>query len=306
MTDIPLVIVVGVQKSGTSLLNRLLQRTGLFTPLAPGEGDDFWGNQPPFSPTAEPTGRLRLERGADFGHELDAGHATPDVVSLMQDRLREVERRSEERPLAIVNKNPYLSVRLPWLRSIFPSAVVVAMVRRPEANVFSLSKKFVPHTGRGLPPEDSGWWGVKPAGWRDLLDPDPVRQCLGQWVATNERLLDTLAPRDVVMNYASLCRRPSTLLRYLVRLVGGADEPLTDIPEDLDSRDDEFRTGSTLRSKNRLFQKTGGFATPTEEDVEHAAFDGTTLSSIRAATGTLWSRLQARAVEPTAVEGLEK
>jgi hypothetical protein len=44
-------------------------------------------------------------------------------------------------------------------------------------------------------------------------------------------------------------------------------------PDDLDPaslrcRDEEHRTGATLRSKNRLFKQQGDFATPRDEPVE--------------------------------------
>jgi hypothetical protein len=67
----------------------------------------------------------------------------------------------------IANKNPYNAVRVPWLKCLFPESFIVAMVRQPVANVFSLTKRFVPQQ-RGLPPEE-GWWGVKPAGWRAMV-----------------------------------------------------------------------------------------------------------------------------------------
>ena len=296
----PLVIVVGVQKSGTTLLNRLLLGTGLFLPIGSGEADAFWGNEPPFSPVGEPVGRLRIERGDDFGHQLDAEQATPEVVELMHQRLAEVAEGSPHPAVAFLTKSPYHAVRLPWIRSVFPQAKVVCMVRRPEANIFSLTKKHVPHPGRGLPPDDDGWWGVKPAGWRRLLDPDPVRQCLHQWTATNHRMLATLHPRDVLIDYATLCLRPRAVLERLTRGMNGDPSRLDGIPECIEARDEEFLRGSTLRSKNRLFRVTGAFETPSEETIEHPPLRKSEQEEILTATRAVWSVASSLAEDPIA------
>lgn len=290
----PLTVIVGIQKSGTTLLNRLLHRTDAFMPVGPGEADAFWGNDPPFAPVEDPVGRLRLERGEDFGHELETEQAGPEVVRLLHERLQSVQETSGTPTVAFLAKSPYHAVRLPWLRAIFPHATIVATMRRPEANIFSLVKKHVPHRGRGLPPDESGWWGVKPAGWRSLLDPDPIRRCTSQWVATNERLLDTLRDGDLVVDYATLCRRPEEVLRAVIRRSGGEPDEVGVIAEELSSRDDEYRTGSTLRSKNRMFRETGDFRLPADEPIELPPFDAANLEAIQLATGSLWARMKQR------------
>lgn len=298
----PLTVIVGIQKSGTTLLNRLLQRTDAFLPIGPGEADAFWGNDPPFTPVADPVGRLRLERGEDFGHELDAEQATPEVVRLLRERLQSVQTTSKTPTVAFLAKSPYHAVRLPWLRVVFPQATIVATMRRPQANIFSLVKKHVPHRGRGLPPDESGWWGVKPAGWRSLLDHDPIRRCTSQWVATNERLLGTLREGDLVVDYATLCRRPEEVLRAVIRRSGGEPGEVGVIVEELSSRDDEYRTGSTLRSKNRMFRETGDFRLPADEPIELPPFDQPSLEVIEQATGSLWTRMRRRCDDMTGCE----
>ncbi len=300
MTNLPpLTVIVGIQKSGTTLLNRLLQRTNAFLPIGPGEADAFWGNDPPFSPVGDPVGRLRLERGEEFGHELEADQATPDVVRLLHERIQSVQAASKTPTVAFLAKSPYHAVRLPWLRAVFPQATIVATMRRPEANIFSLAKKHVPHQGRGLPPDESGWWGVKPAGWGTLLDPDPIRRCTSQWVTTNERLLATLRKGDLVVDYATLCQRPNEVVHAVIRTSGGDPGEVRVITEELSSRDDEYRTGSSLRSKNRMFRETGTFGVPSDEPIELPPFDDPCLEVIEAATGSLWTRIRQRCNDMT-------
>lgn len=291
----PLTVIVGVQKSGTTLLNRLLQRIDGFKPIGPGEADAFWGNEPPFNPVEDPVGRLRLERGDDVGHELDAAQATPPVIELLRGRLDAMEASGGTPTTAFLAKSPYHAVRLPWLRTVFPRSTIVALVRRPAANVYSLMKKHRPHEGRGLPPDDSGWWGVKPSGWRALIDPDSLRQCLAQWIHTNERLLSTLDADDLVVDYTDLCARPTELLRRVVAAAGGDPGAVDEITEPISSRDDEHRIGSTLRSKNRMFRDTGTFETPDAEPAEFPPLDDDQIATIESEAGPLWRRLRSRA-----------
>ena len=48
----PVVLVTGLQKSGTSLMLRLLTRLDGFSNPVRREGKEYWGDDPPFSPEA--------------------------------------------------------------------------------------------------------------------------------------------------------------------------------------------------------------------------------------------------------------
>ena len=50
MSTSRLLLVVGLQKSGTTLLGRLLERLEMVAKPLRSEGDAFWGNEPPFAP----------------------------------------------------------------------------------------------------------------------------------------------------------------------------------------------------------------------------------------------------------------
>lgn len=273
------ILVVGVQKSGTSLLQRLLATTGIaHDPFRGKEADDFWGNEPPFDPVGEPVGRLYQRHGGDRGHRLERADATAADAALLAERLEPL--RHPERP--VVNKNPYNSVRLPWLRAVLPGVLVVATVRAPVPNVYSLAKKHAPQEV-GKPPEE-GWWGVKPPGWRDLLDDDKVAQSAAQWVAVN-RILLADGP-DLVVGYAELCRDPERVLRAVEAAAGAPPLPALDLPE-LRCHDDEHRRGARLRSKNRYFHETGTLATPVEEPVEFPPFTAEEVAAVERATAAV-------------------
>ena len=153
------------------------------------EGKEVWGDDPPFAPEAFPAGSFYQRDGGLRGHELGAAEATPEVVEHLRTYLADAARPGK----ALVLKNPYNTVRAPWLRAALPEARIVAVVRRPLPNVFSLAKKHAenPHVHRG--PEE-GWWGVKPAGWRDLVADDKVVQSARQWDRVNARLAERQRP----------------------------------------------------------------------------------------------------------------
>lgn len=258
-----LLLVVGLQKSGTTPLARLLAATGAVASPFRGEGDAWWGNEPPFSPTAFPAGSVYLRERGDAGHEIGAADATDAVRAHLLSGLPAGE------ALPVLNKNPYNTVRLPWLRALFPDATIVAMVRRPVANVYSLAKKFVPHEGRGLEPEE-GWWGVKPRGWRGLVGSDPLAQCARQWSAVNAVLARDRGAADLVVAYHRLCADPESVLRAVLSRCAGRPytAPIDAAP--IRCFDDEFARGSRARSKNRYFGESRSLATPADEPAEVA------------------------------------
>lgn len=161
MSERRTVLVVGLQKSGTSLLLRLLDQTKAFRNPVKFEGRELWGDDPPFAPTAFPAGTFYQRDHGENGHALGVAEATDEVREHLDGALADAAKPGK----ALVLKNPYNTVRVPWLRALLPDAVIVGVVRRPLPNAFSLLKKHVenPHVHRG--PEE-GWWGVKPGGWR--------------------------------------------------------------------------------------------------------------------------------------------
>jgi hypothetical protein len=276
-----LIFIVGLQKSGTTLLSRLLQETGQCEHPFKHEGDDFWGNVPAFAPTEAPAGVVYQRSGGDDGHEIRIEDATESVRSLLLDRLS----RLPDSGRMAVNKNPYNSVRLPWLRRLFPAACIVGMIRHPVANVFSLVKKYVPHEGRGQPPEE-GWWGVKPRGWRTMLSEDKVLQCARQWQAVNRRLLDDAACVDMLVGYHQLCETPR---EWVERILGVAlGEPVTVTAEYPPIRcfDHEFAQGSRLQSKNRHYRSVGTLEAPDDEAMEIGPFDDRQIEMIEDICGS--------------------
>jgi hypothetical protein len=297
MTALRPIFVVGLQGSGTTLLARLLQDTGLAENPFRGEGKKFWGNYPPSAPEGHPAGTLYWRHGGEAGHELEEEDALDDVVEVLRDRLARLE---SDRCL-VVNHNPYNMVRLPWLRTVFPEAVILAVARKPVPNVYSIAKRFVPHPGRGRGPDEDGWWGVKPRGWRVLIDEDKVIQIARQWAATNQRMIETSEFVDAVFRYDRVCSDPAGVLREVAdHATGNPPDGELPIPE-LRCYDDEYRTGSRLRSKNwptrrrlRERQRAGGsLETPENEEVEFPPFTSGQIEAVEFITAEVDTRLLA-------------
>lgn len=263
-----LILVVGLQKSGTTLLSRLLQETGLATNPFEGEGNAFWGNEPPFSPEGEPAGAIYRATGGERGHEIGAGYADAGTARLLRSRLEALD----SAPGLWVNKNPYNSLRLPWLRALFPESTIVSLVRRPVPNVYSLAKKYVPHAESGRPPEE-GWWGVKPPGWRALVQDDKVVQCARQWSLVNGAILRDRHHLDLLIPYHELCARPADVLADVVAHCTGSTPASPADLAPLRCLDDEHEHGSRLRSKNRYYAERGDLEVPASEPVEFPPFD---------------------------------
>ena len=282
-----LLLIVGLQKSGTTLLSRMLQQIdGVENPFKK-EGDDFWGNKPPFVPSAFPAGEIYQRSGGALGHEIGADLATDAVREELLRRLASLEFRGP----VILNKNPFNTVRVPWLRALFPQSYIVAVVRRPVPNVFSLTKKYVPHEKRGRAPVD-GWWGVKPPGWMNMVGDDKVRQCALQWREVNTRLVRDRALIDEFVFYHELCEGPAGVVAGIVRGATHRDldaEP--GFPQIL-CYDREYRRGSRLRSKNRYFRERGGLTTPREEPMEIGPLNQEEIETIEEICAATWARME--------------
>src|SRR5690606_37176371 len=241
--------IIGLQKSGTTLLNRLLveQTDVIFSPFKL-EGREFWGDDPPFNPNQKPCGEIYQSHNGENGHFANFNDYKDSYKNLLFSRLEKIEIKA---PI-LINKNPYNSVRISWLKAIFPECKIVAMVRDPYANIFSLLKKHIPHKNRGLGPVD-GWWGVKPKNWENIISKNLVIQLSKQWREINKEIINNHMLIDLIIDYRSLCNNPNLYLSSILNLYG---KNLKFNTSSLTCMDDEYKKGSRLLSKNRLYQQS--------------------------------------------------
>jgi hypothetical protein len=186
----------------------------------------------------------------------------------------------------LLNKNPYNTVRLPWLRQLFPESIIIGMVRRAVPNVYSLLKKFNPHRDQGMPPEE-GWWGIKPEGWRQMVSEDKLVQSSLQWRAVNNKLWLDRRHLDMLIGYHTLCASPVQFMEDILSLALSDKIHLDLHYPPLTCLDSEYLTGSRLMSKNRYYRKTGTFEIPPEEPIEVDAFSENEIIKINEICGDI-------------------
>jgi hypothetical protein len=271
-----LILVTGLQKSGTSLLLRLLvEHTSLAeNPFDGIEGHAFWGNLPSHAPREFPAGTIYTNHNGDLGHEISGEAADPRVRQVLEERLAAL---TVCKP-AIVNKSPYHSVRLPWLKAIFPESFIVVVIRHAVPNIFSLTKKYLRTDELDRPWREDGWYGVKPRGWRNLRNDDLHAQCAGQWCSVMGKLWEDRAHTDLVLGYQQLCKNPAGVVERILREACGR-QPNCDLEfPRLRCFDDEYRRGAPLRSKNEV-ERLDSIA---PELIELAAFSADEIARIAA------------------------
>lgn len=272
--------VAGLQKSGTSLLVRLLENTGLAEFLGGRgrtEGGIDWGNRPSFTPAAFPAGVIYQRKSGDEGHEIGADDATPDTVECVR---KDVETRLESLPSELgISKCPYSTVRLPWIKAILPGMFVVAVVRKPVSNAFSLLKRFR-HVDGSRGPED-GWWGVKPRGWREMVSSDKIAQVANQWNAVNSKLWRDRRLVDRFVRYDILCRFPKETLEGL--LGDALEKRVTLDPEFpvLRNFDDEYLRGSRLEPKRQKWIDSNELVLSQDDDPEIGPLSTNEIDTVR-------------------------
>jgi hypothetical protein len=152
----------------------------------------------------------------------------------------------------VLNKSPNNTVRLAFLKAVFPDAVFVHIVRDGRAVVHSL---IWGHAQPGEPEDRFKPWreredpfpGVKPPRWRDLLRDNPLEQHALQWrevLAYAFEQEERLGLPVLHVRYEALCRDPRGTLETLFAFAGLRVSPeiLGRVPASLENRNDKWRT----------------------------------------------------------------
>ena len=280
-----LLFITGMQKSGTSLLNRMLmQQSVINNPFLP-EGKFFWGDNPPFIPVEEPCGKIYQSHDGAHGHYLsESDFKTEDRLLL----LERIEGAAINEPI-LMNKNPYNAVRVAWLKKVFPECKIVAITRNPVANVYSLLKKF-------QSPEDKtedGWWGIKPKKWQNLVSQNKVEQCSNQWKYVNHQILENIKNIDLLINYDDLCNHPNLYVSRAIDLCS-IDHEVIRLTK-CKNFNDEYKIGSRLQSKNKELRKSNSFdLSKLNETLEFPPLTIHEVETIKSICDKTWRELKAR------------
>ncbi len=229
------ILIVGSPRSGTTLLGELLAR------------------HPDVAYWEEPRPIWSQGNAWRDDDRLTAADLTPSIARRIDHRFADCLAKSGRTRFA--EKTPSNTLRLPFLRALYPDARLVHLVRDSRAVVHSMFRMLekTPDGGRVLArlretpwrdlpalvpiavrdvigPRISGnrrkpWWGPRPPGWRDWLElPAPV-MLARQWrslvsVARDELRAEFPESQWIEFRYEDFVADPETGLRRFGETTG--------------------------------------------------------------------------------------
>ena len=149
-----------------------------------------------------------------------------------------------------VNKCPGNSVRIEFLKEIFPDAVFIHILRDGRAAAYSILRSRLRHSG--------AYWSVKPPGWQDLLKLPLVDACALQWKMTVEAILQSAKklPGEQFMEirYEEFVDRPTEIFEQVGERCGlvWRDALLQSITGGMDNRNFKWQTEMQDSDKKTL------------------------------------------------------
>ena len=196
-------------------------------------------------------------RNDEADHHFTAERATAAEIARLH-RWCEWYRQSQGRT-RFVNKHPRNSVRIDYLRRVFPDARFIHVIRDGRAVVSSMVTQIRSRARRQKQPM-GGF--CRPPGWRALLRDDLVEQTALQWQAIVRHVRGrraTLGEDYCEVRYEELCARPREVLRALFEFSGLAagEAQLAGVPERPLERSDGWRERLTA-PEIATVEKTAG------------------------------------------------
>lgn len=232
------IFMIGCSRSGTTLAAGLF---GLHPDVADfSEAHEIW----------DP----RHYRDPEADHHWTSAQATQAEAIRLHARFEYVRRYlGKER---FFNKNPRSSVRIDYIRAVFPDAVFVHVIRDGRAVVASMLEFMRARAHL----ENTPMPFCRPPEWRALLRADKTEQGALQWCAIVRHVLSKKAELGPVYHefrYEELCQDPRGVLAPAFRFAGlRADaEVLANLPERLDSQNYKWReqlTPAQIGTVNRV------------------------------------------------------
>ena len=218
------VFIVAAPRSGSTLLfETLTQSRSLWT--VGGESHRQF----------ETISALRPANRGFSSNCLTAADATPDVVRQLltnialslhnADGVSLSQIDSPPEAIRLLEKTPKNSLRIPFLKQVFPGARFIFLHRSPEANISSImsawrSGRFV--TYRTLPDwQGLPWSLVLPPNWQQVNGAPLAEIAALQWASTNQTILKTLlqmpSDRWCAVSYERFLDNPSCTIQRLCK-----------------------------------------------------------------------------------------
>jgi hypothetical protein len=149
-----------------------------------------------------------------------------------------------------VNKCPGNSVRIEFLKEIFPDAIFIHILRDGRATAYSIMRSRLRHSG--------AYWSVKPPGWQDLLKLPLVDACALQWKITVAAILQSakkLPPEQYMeVKYEEFVARPAEIFEQVGEKCDlvWQDALLPTITAGMDNRNFKWQTEMQASDKKML------------------------------------------------------
>lgn len=225
------VLVIGCNRSGTTLLFRNLSMHPRLWSLYVESQDEFYRHWPIDSeagdrvvePPAAAVRRLLVRDLYRRAHNRERWRDAP-VLGLLPAKLfqRPLGRLYKRPPIRLVEKTPANALRIPMLARLFPDAVFLLIVRRGEDVVSSLMEGWKNWSGtrEGEDWKFTKWHYVVPPGWHEWTGRRLEEICAFQWVQTTDTAatdLERWAPgRHLVLRYEDLIDDPRGGYRHII------------------------------------------------------------------------------------------
>jgi len=174
--------------------------------------------------------------------------------------------RQKGRKKRLINKHPRNSVRIEYIRKIFPDAFFIHVIRDGRAVASSIVNRT-----RKEPYRHSIPFGnfCRPPGWRELLRDDPYEQAALQWREIVRYVLarrHELGDRYHEFKYEEMCARPREILAAAFEFseLPVSEEVLLQLPHSLPNMNHKYeeqlspdRIRAVTRVQGELLQELG-------------------------------------------------
>lgn len=216
------VFIVAAPRSGSTLLFETLACTPGFSNFG---GEAHW--------LVEDVSALRPGAPGVDSNRLTAAQATAEVAAGIRRaalaRLRGPQGRPPATGASLLEKTPKNSLRIPFLKQVFPDARFIFLWRDPRENISSIMEAWRAGgwvTYAALPGWEGPWSLLLPPGWQSLRGAPLESVAAWQWQCANETVLDDLQqlPQEdwTSVAYHDFVADPAATIR---RLCAFADVP---------------------------------------------------------------------------------
>jgi hypothetical protein len=215
------VFIVGAPRAGTTLLFEILSQCANVWTIG-GESHEIIER------------RRRIP--GPLGNRLQALHAHPatrsvviaSFLSVLRDREQTlyVELGPSDRPrrVRLLEKTPKNSLRIPFLRAVFPNSRFIFIYREPKGNIGSLVDGWLaPNRFNSYRIGDMQWKFLLPPNWERLRKKNIVEISAAQWKSANEFILNDLAEIPIAdwcfLEYDCLVMEPEREIRRVCQFL---------------------------------------------------------------------------------------